>query len=104
VQGTGTTSLSVGSYGPSLAEQALAHDLNIPTTLYRNQAQALTVYVNRNLDFSRAYRDEIRAGRRGDAAGAERCGTSAPMVAPAFAGMAGRSRRHPSSTAPISSS
>ena len=62
VQAAGTTSLSIGSYGPSLAEQALAHDLNIPTTLYRNQAQALTVYVNRNLDFSRAYRDEIRAG------------------------------------------
>lgn len=62
VQAQGTTSLSVGSYGPSLAEEALAHDLNIPTTLYRNQAQPLTVYVNRNLDFSRAYRDEIRAG------------------------------------------
>ena len=62
VQAAGTTSLSIGSYGPSLAEQALAHDLNIPTTLYRNQAQPLTVYVNRNLDFSRAYRDEIRAG------------------------------------------
>jgi len=62
VQAQGTTSLSVGSYGPSLAEQALAHDLNIPTTLYRNQAQPLTVYVNRNLDFSRAYRDEVRAG------------------------------------------
>ncbi len=62
VQAEGTSSLSVGSYGPSLAEQALAHDLNIPTTLYRSQAQPLTVYVNRNLDFSRAYRDEIRAG------------------------------------------
>jgi type IV secretion system protein VirB10 len=62
VQAAGATSLSIGSYGPSLAEQALAHDLNIPTTLYRNQAQPLTVYVNRNLDFSRAYRDEIRAG------------------------------------------
>lgn len=62
MQKEGTTSLSVGSYGPSLAEQALVHDLNIPTTLYRNQAQPLTVYVNRNLDFSRAYRDEIRAG------------------------------------------
>jgi type IV secretion system protein VirB10 len=62
VQAQGTTSLSVGSYGPSLAEEALAHDLNIPTTLYRNQAQPLTVYVNRNLDFSHAYRDEMRAG------------------------------------------
>lgn len=62
VQAEGTTCLSIGSYGPSLAEQALAHDLDIPTTLYRNQAQPLTVYVNRNLDFSRAYRDAIRAG------------------------------------------
>jgi type IV secretion system protein VirB10 len=61
-QAQGTTSLSIGGYGPSLAEQALAHDLNIPPTLYVNQATPLTVYVNRNLDFSGVYQDTLRAG------------------------------------------
>ena len=69
-QAPGTTSVSVGSYAPDLAQQALAHDLDIPPTLYVSPATPLTVYVNRNLDFCDngtgrcVYHDVIRAGAR----------------------------------------
>lgn len=67
-QAPGTTSVSVGSYAPDLAQQALSHDLDIPPTLYVSPATPLTVYVNRNLDFCDngsgrcVYHDVIRAG------------------------------------------
>ncbi|HUN43944.1 MAG TPA: TrbI/VirB10 family protein [Acetobacteraceae bacterium] len=66
-QAAGTTSVSIGTYAPDLAEQALAHDLDIPPTLYVSPATPLTVYVNRNLDFCDngtgrcVYHDAIRA-------------------------------------------
>jgi hypothetical protein len=38
------------NYGQSLAQQMLSHDVDIPPTLYRNQAQLLTVIVRQNPD------------------------------------------------------
>lgn len=69
-QAPGTTSVSVGSYAPDLAQQALSHDLDIPPTLYVSPATPLTVYVNRNLDFCDnstgpcVYHDVVRADAR----------------------------------------
>jgi len=48
-----------GGGGGSLIEQAFAHDLNIPTTLYRGQSQPVTVYVNHYIDLSAQYRDKV---------------------------------------------
>ena len=67
-QAAGTTSVSVGTYMPDLASQALSHDLDIPATLYVSPATPLTVYVNRNLAFCDnqtgqcVYRDVVRNG------------------------------------------
>ena len=50
---------NLGSNGNSLAEQALAHDLNIPTPLYRGASQPLTVYTNHYIDFWRFYQNRV---------------------------------------------
>ncbi len=48
--------------GQSLASQALAHDINIPTTLWRGQAWPLRVYVQHDIQFHRAYGNVLVAG------------------------------------------
>ena len=50
------------SNGQSLASQALAHDINIPTTLWRGQAWPLRIRVEHNVWFRRAYNDVLLAG------------------------------------------
>jgi type IV secretion system protein VirB10 len=58
---TGTVNLSTGAnYGQSLAQQMLAHDIDIPPTLYRNQAQPLTVIVRQDIPMDDAYRLVLR--------------------------------------------
>jgi type IV secretion system protein VirB10 len=60
----GTVNLSTGAnYGQSLAQQMLAHDINIPPTLYRNQAQPLTVIVRQDIPMDDAYRLVLRGNR-----------------------------------------
>lgn len=44
------------SGGRQAANTALESDINIPSTLRRNQAEPMTVFVARNLDFSSVYR------------------------------------------------
>ena len=62
-QQTGSLNLNVGSSaGQNLASQALAHDINIPTTLYRNQAQPLTVIVRQDIPMDDAYKLALRGG------------------------------------------
>ncbi len=54
--------LNVGGTGESLAGQALAHDINIPPTLYRNQADPITVTVRQDIPMDDAYRLVARGG------------------------------------------
>ncbi len=62
-QQTGSLNLNVGSSaGQNLASQELAHDINIPTTLYRNQAQPLTVIVRQDIPMDDAYKLALRGG------------------------------------------
>ena len=56
--------LNVGGSGESLADQALAHDINIPPTLYRNQADPITVTVRQDVPMDDAYRLVARDGAR----------------------------------------
>jgi type IV secretion system protein VirB10 len=60
-RGNGNTYVNFGN-GQSLASQALSHDLNIPTTLWRGQAWPLKVYVQHNIFFRRAYNNVLLAG------------------------------------------
>lgn len=54
--------VNAGSSGESLADQALAHDINIPPTLYRNQADPITVTVRQDIPMDDAYRLVARGG------------------------------------------
>ena len=56
--------LNVGSSGESLADQAFAHDINIAPTLYRNQADPITVTVRQDIPMDDAYRLVARDGGR----------------------------------------
>jgi type IV secretion system protein VirB10 len=61
----GTVNLSTGAnYGQSLAQQMLAHDIDIQPTLYRNQAQPLTVIVRQDIPMDDAYRLTLRGNGR----------------------------------------
>lgn len=56
-QNAGTVNLNVASNtGQGLAQQMLAHDIDIPPTLYRNQAQPLTVIVRQDIPMDDAYK------------------------------------------------
>jgi type IV secretion system protein VirB10 len=52
----GVTFNQFQSGGQRASSQALESDINIPSTLRRNQAEPMTVFVARNLDFSDVYR------------------------------------------------
>jgi type IV secretion system protein VirB10 len=52
----GVTFNQFQSGGQRATSQALESDINIPTTLRRNQGEPMTVFVARNLDFSDVYR------------------------------------------------
>jgi type IV secretion system protein VirB10 len=52
----GVTFNQFQSGGQRATSQALEADINIPSTLRRNQAEPMTVFVARNLDFSDVYR------------------------------------------------
>jgi type IV secretion system protein VirB10 len=52
----GVTFNQFQSGGQRATSQALESDINIPSTLRRNQAEPMTVFVARNLDFSDVYR------------------------------------------------
>ena len=54
--GNGVTFNQFQSGGQRASSQALEPDINIPSTLRRNQAEPMTVFVARNLDFSDVYR------------------------------------------------
>ncbi|WP_139323343.1 TrbI/VirB10 family protein, partial [Roseomonas sp. TAS13] len=54
--GTGVTFNQFQSGGQRATSQALESDINIPSTLRRNQGEPMTVFVARNLDFSDVYR------------------------------------------------
>lgn len=54
--GSGVTFNQFRSGGQRATSQALEADINIPATLRRNQAEPMTVFVARNLDFSDVYR------------------------------------------------
>ncbi|HWX51526.1 MAG TPA: TrbI/VirB10 family protein [Roseomonas sp.] len=54
--GNGVTFNQFQSGGQRATSQALDADINIPATLRRNQAEPMTVFVARNLDFSDVYR------------------------------------------------
>jgi len=54
--GNGVTFNQFQSGGQRATSQALDADINIPSTLRRNQAEPMTVFVARNLDFSDVYR------------------------------------------------
>jgi len=54
--GSGVTFNQFQSGGQRASSQALEADINIPSTLRRNQGEAMTVFVARNLDFSDVYR------------------------------------------------
>jgi type IV secretion system protein VirB10 len=54
--GSGVTFNQFQSGGQRATGQALESDINIPSTLRRNQAEPMTVFVARNLDFSDVYR------------------------------------------------
>jgi type IV secretory pathway VirB10-like protein len=53
----------VAGVGQSLAQTALEHDYNIPTTGHRSQARTLLVYVNQYIDLSDWYDLTLRVGR-----------------------------------------
>lgn len=55
-QKSSNLNLNVGGSGESLADQALQHDINIQPTLYRNQAQPITVTVRQDIPMDDAYR------------------------------------------------
>lgn len=55
-QGNGVTLNQFTRGGQRATGQALEADINIPSTLRRNQAEPMTVFVARNLDFSDVYR------------------------------------------------
>ena len=56
-QPSGTINFSAGTgQGQSLAQMALAHDIDIPPTLVRNQADPLTVTVRQDIPMESAYR------------------------------------------------
>ena len=55
-QGSGVTFNQFQSGGQRVASGALESDINIPSTLRRNQAEPMTVFVARHLDFSDVYR------------------------------------------------
>lgn len=52
------------SQGQSLASQELQHNINIPNTLWRGQAWPLRVYVQRDVQFRRAYNNVLVAGQQ----------------------------------------
>jgi type IV secretion system protein VirB10 len=52
----GVTFNQFQSGGQRATSQALESDINIPSTLRRNQGEPMTVFVARNLDFSDVYR------------------------------------------------
>jgi type IV secretion system protein VirB10 len=52
----GVTFNQFQSGGQRASSQALESDINIPSTLRRNQAEPMTVFVARHLDFSDVYR------------------------------------------------
>jgi type IV secretion system protein VirB10 len=54
--GSGVTFNQFQSGGQRATSQALETDINIPSTLRRNQAEPMTVFVARHLDFSDVYR------------------------------------------------
>jgi type IV secretion system protein VirB10 len=54
--GSGVTFNQFQSGGQRATSQALETDIDIPSTLRRNQAEPLTVFVARHLDFSDVYR------------------------------------------------
>ena len=54
--GSGVTFNQFQSGGQRATSQALESDINIPSTLRRNQGEPMTVFVARNLDFSDVYR------------------------------------------------
>jgi type IV secretion system protein VirB10 len=54
--GSGVTFNQFQSGGQRVTSQALESDINIPSTLRRHQAEPMTVFVARNLDFSDVYR------------------------------------------------
>lgn len=54
--------LNVGSQGSSLAETALAHDINIADSLMRNQADPITVTVRQDIPMDDAYRLVVAGG------------------------------------------
>ncbi|MBE7248599.1 TrbI/VirB10 family protein [Roseomonas mucosa] len=54
--GSGVTFNQFQSGGQRATSQALEADINIPSTLRRNQGEPMTVFVARNLDFSDVYR------------------------------------------------
>jgi type IV secretion system protein VirB10 len=54
--GGGVTFNQFQSGGQRATSQAMESDINIPSTLRRNQAEPMTVFVARNLDFSDVYR------------------------------------------------
>ncbi len=54
--GSGVTFNQFQSGGQRASSQALESDINIPSTLRRNQAEPMTVFVARNLNFSDVYR------------------------------------------------
>jgi type IV secretory pathway VirB10-like protein len=57
--------LSTGAnYGQSLAQQMLGHDIDIQPSLYRNQAQPLTVIVRQDIPMDDAYRLTLRGKGR----------------------------------------
>lgn len=59
-QNSGTTNLNVSSGpGVGLAQTALAHDLNIPSTLWRNQGDPITVIVRQDIPMEAAYKLEL---------------------------------------------
>jgi type IV secretion system protein VirB10 len=60
-RGNGNSYVNFSS-GESLASQSLAHDINIPTTLWRGQAWPLKVYVQHPVFFHRAYNNVLMAG------------------------------------------
>ncbi len=53
------------SSGQQVANTALQHSINIPPTLIKNQGDTVSVFVVRDLDFSRVYRLKIRGAAHG---------------------------------------
>lgn len=55
-QRAGNLNLNVGGSGESMAQMMLAHDINIPPTIYRNQADPITVTVRQDIPMDDAYK------------------------------------------------